>query len=109
MINEQTMIPLILSEVSKKHKIHHIKNNKQTNTLYRFGIFQINSVDYSISTIIFKKNKIVFESDRGLKIKIILGDIETYNFPDCYFSCKKYILKKYIISKLKDLSDFLQY
>ena len=87
--------------------------NKKTNSLYRFGLFNINNNNYIVSGISFFKNIVTFELENNEKIKIKYDIINNKPINQGFIIDSKYKtfikqLKLFISDYLKDLSDKLR-
>jgi hypothetical protein len=78
----------------KKYKVKHKMMEKNTRSLYRFGIFQIYGKEYFISSWNFIDKKVIFEDNNGNKVKYDIkmnkGEFRRFTF----FSTIKNLLKK---------------
>ena len=102
---------LIKSLDNSHFKVSYSNNNRDTESLYRFGWFTIEDYEYSISAWSFKKRIITFEDKVGNKVKYSIRDKSVIGLPfkkdTLYVSIKKRIKNK-LVNWLKDLSDKLQ-
>ena len=95
-----------------KYNVDYRKNDRETESLYRFGWFIINGYEYSISAWSFKKGQVTFENDNGVKVKysiynkIHFGDTEFKQDNPIEMVVKK--VRNGLAKWLKDLSDKLQ-
>lgn len=95
-----------------KNTVTHKFKSKESLSLYRFGIFNINGYDYSISGWRFDTNVVTFENEKtGDKVKfsIIDNDVVKSTFvKDGYFKSKKNRIKLIISDYLRGISDALR-
>lgn len=95
-----------------KNKIRHERFEKETGTLYRFGLFYVNGYKYSISGWVFNKNIVTFENEKnGSKVKFdIDGEKIIYSFfvKDGLLVSYKKGIKNYFSRLFGELSDKLR-
>lgn len=90
----------------------HIKYENETNSLYRFGLFNINGHIYSICSWNFKNNIVVFEHEETHnKIKYDINNdnvIDQPFFKSSFICCRIKSIKRKLAYILRILSDKLQ-
>lgn len=100
------------SLLSSEYDVITKKNERDTESLYRFGWFYINGYKYSISAWSFQKKVITFESKGGTKVKYSIPNKLTFgptNFKkDTYLTSIQKRLRNGLADFLKDLSDKLR-
>ncbi len=94
-----------------KYNVVFEDNDRETESLYRFGWFYVNGYKYSVSGWSFQKQVVTFENEKGEKIKYSIpnkmtfkDDFQTDSF---LFGIQKK-LRNYLADRLKDLSDKLR-
>ena len=86
-------------------------NDRETESLYRFGWFYINNYKYNISAWSFQKNIVTFESINGLQVKYNMSSkLTTMNTfkQDTLFVTFQRKIRNGLADFLKDLSDKLR-
>ena len=98
-----------LRKTNNKLKFEH--NDRDTESLYRFGWFYINDYKYSISGWSFRKKIVTFEDELGNKVKFSVANRLTFGGDFKKDGIVVGIKKKFrngIANWLKDISDKLR-
>ena len=105
--DEENLELLRTSLFASAYKVVCEDNERDTESLYRFGWFHINGYKYSVSGWSFKKQVVTFENEKGEKVKYSIpnkitfgGDFKKDNL---FFSIQKK-LRNNLADWLKDLS-----
>ena len=102
---------LTTSLKSSPYSVRFEPNNRDTESLYRFGWFYIHEYKYSVSGWSFKKKVVTFECEDGTKVKYSIEEQKTImgEFKkDNKIVCINKKIRNRLADWLKDLSDKLR-